>query len=185
MPATVGGTLLYDAVYLASDELMKKQQGRKALIVLTDGVDHGSKRLSTKPSRQRSAPTRSSIASCLLTRTRMAKAAEVLAATTCMGAGERVEAAEDIPAAAKNRTRMARRFLSKSLRLPAAVSLKSQKRTRSTRSTLQSTKNCATNMSWDTRHERSETTAGYHKLHLAVKQKDLIVQARDGFYLEH
>jgi VWFA-related protein len=38
-----GGTLLYDAVYLASAELMKKQQGRKALIVLSDGVDHGSK----------------------------------------------------------------------------------------------------------------------------------------------
>src|ERR1022692_2477280 len=37
------GTLLYDAVYLASNELMKKQQGRKALIILTDGVDHGSK----------------------------------------------------------------------------------------------------------------------------------------------
>lgn len=38
-----GGTLLYDAIYLASDELMSKQQGRKALIVLSDGVDRGSK----------------------------------------------------------------------------------------------------------------------------------------------
>ena len=38
-----GGTQLYDAVYLASNELMKKQQGRKALIILSDGVDHGSK----------------------------------------------------------------------------------------------------------------------------------------------
>jgi len=38
-----GGTLLYDAIYLASNELMKKQQGRKALVILTDGVDHGSK----------------------------------------------------------------------------------------------------------------------------------------------
>jgi VWFA-related protein len=37
-----GGTLLYDAVYLGSNELMKKQQGRKALIVLSDGVDTGS-----------------------------------------------------------------------------------------------------------------------------------------------
>ena len=36
-------TLLYDGIYLASDEIMKKQQGRKALIVLSDGVDHGSK----------------------------------------------------------------------------------------------------------------------------------------------
>jgi VWFA-related protein len=38
-----GGTLLYDAVYLAADELMEKQPGRKALIVLSDGVDMGSK----------------------------------------------------------------------------------------------------------------------------------------------
>jgi VWFA-related protein len=38
-----GGTLLYDAVYLASDEMMQKQPGRKALIVLSDGVDMGSK----------------------------------------------------------------------------------------------------------------------------------------------
>jgi VWFA-related protein len=38
-----GGTELYDAVYLASSELMKKQTGRKAVIVLSDGVDRGSK----------------------------------------------------------------------------------------------------------------------------------------------
>jgi VWFA-related protein len=38
-----GGTQLYDAVYLASNELMKKQQGRKALVILSDGVDRGSK----------------------------------------------------------------------------------------------------------------------------------------------
>ena len=38
-----GGTLLYDAIFLASDEVLKKQQGRKALIVLSDGVDRGSK----------------------------------------------------------------------------------------------------------------------------------------------
>jgi len=37
------GTQLYDAVYLASNELMKKQQRRKAFVILSDGVDHGSK----------------------------------------------------------------------------------------------------------------------------------------------
>jgi VWFA-related protein len=36
------GTLLYDAVVRASEEIMKKQTGRKALIVLSDGVDFGS-----------------------------------------------------------------------------------------------------------------------------------------------
>ncbi len=38
-----GGTVLYDAVLLSADELMSHQKGRKALIVLTDGVDQGSK----------------------------------------------------------------------------------------------------------------------------------------------
>ena len=38
-----GGTTLYDAVFLASDEVMSKQKGRKALVVLTDGLDRGSK----------------------------------------------------------------------------------------------------------------------------------------------
>lgn len=38
-----GGTELYDAIYLASDEVMKRQKGRKAIIVLSDGVDRGSK----------------------------------------------------------------------------------------------------------------------------------------------
>jgi VWFA-related protein len=38
-----GGTMLYDAVFLASNELMQKQEGRKALVLLTDGVDTGSK----------------------------------------------------------------------------------------------------------------------------------------------
>jgi len=38
-----GGTQIYDAVYLASDELMKPKPGRKALVVFSDGVDRSSK----------------------------------------------------------------------------------------------------------------------------------------------
>jgi len=38
-----GGTTLYDALFLASDELMHKQTGRKAIIILSDGVDRNSK----------------------------------------------------------------------------------------------------------------------------------------------
>ena len=34
---------LYDAIYLASNELMKKRPGRKVLVVFTNGVDRGSK----------------------------------------------------------------------------------------------------------------------------------------------
>jgi len=48
LPGTIpsqdpGGTHLYDAVYLASNELMKNEIGRKVLILLTDGEDQGSR----------------------------------------------------------------------------------------------------------------------------------------------
>jgi len=38
-----GGTHLYDAVKLAADEVTIKQKGRKAIVLLTDGVDRGSR----------------------------------------------------------------------------------------------------------------------------------------------
>ncbi len=37
------GTLLYDAVYLASNDKLRTETGRKALILLTDGEDQGSR----------------------------------------------------------------------------------------------------------------------------------------------
>jgi VWFA-related protein len=42
-PRGGGGTVLYDALFLASDEIMSKQTGRKALIILSDGGDRGSR----------------------------------------------------------------------------------------------------------------------------------------------
>ena len=35
--------MLYDAVFLAADEVLKPQQGRKAVILLSDGEDNGSR----------------------------------------------------------------------------------------------------------------------------------------------
>jgi VWFA-related protein len=37
------GTILYDAVYLAADEKLKSEVGRKAIVLITDGVDMGSR----------------------------------------------------------------------------------------------------------------------------------------------
>jgi VWFA-related protein len=39
---TPKGTLLYDAIYLAANEKLTQETGRKALIILTDGDDQGS-----------------------------------------------------------------------------------------------------------------------------------------------
>lgn len=40
---TPKGTLLYDAIYLATNEKLVQETGRKALIILTDGDDQGSR----------------------------------------------------------------------------------------------------------------------------------------------
>lgn len=37
-----GGTHLFDAVFLAADEILAPEVGRKALIIISDGQDHGS-----------------------------------------------------------------------------------------------------------------------------------------------
>jgi len=37
------GTLLYDAVYLSAHDMLSKEVGRKAMIILTDGQDEGSR----------------------------------------------------------------------------------------------------------------------------------------------
>ncbi|HEV2351644.1 MAG TPA: VWA domain-containing protein [Terriglobia bacterium] len=41
--ASQGATHLYDAVYLAANDLLKNEVGRKVIILLTDGEDQGSK----------------------------------------------------------------------------------------------------------------------------------------------
>ena len=40
---TPKGTLLYDAIYLASNQKLNQETGRKAMIILTDGDDQGSR----------------------------------------------------------------------------------------------------------------------------------------------
>ncbi len=42
IPGRPKGTLLFDAVYLASNEKLKSEVGRKALVLITDGDDQGS-----------------------------------------------------------------------------------------------------------------------------------------------
>ena len=39
------GAQLYDAIYLAAHEILARQTGRKVILVIADGVDHGSKEL--------------------------------------------------------------------------------------------------------------------------------------------
>jgi VWFA-related protein len=41
-PGNPKGTVLYDAVFLAADEVLRNEAGRKTIILISDGVDQGS-----------------------------------------------------------------------------------------------------------------------------------------------
>ncbi len=43
-----GGTLLYDAVYVVAKDVLAKERGRKAMVILSDGGDVGSRRSITE-----------------------------------------------------------------------------------------------------------------------------------------
>ncbi len=43
IPSNPRGTVLFEAIYLAAEEKLRREVGRKAIIVITDGVDVGSR----------------------------------------------------------------------------------------------------------------------------------------------
>jgi VWFA-related protein len=182
-----GGTLLYDAVYLASNELMKKQQGRKAVIVLTDGVDRGSKE---------------SLADAIET----AQRADTLVYSILFadkdehgygggyggphggggglgggglgggGGHHRYPQQESRPDGKKVLQQMSKetggRFFEVTKKEPLDQIYSEINDELRNQYSLGYTPSA------------SDTTPGYHKLHLTVTQKDLTVQTRDGFYAD-
>jgi VWFA-related protein len=174
-----GGTLLYDAVYLASDELMKKQQGRKALIILTDGVDRGSKE--TLEEAIETAQRANTVVYCILFADKDAYGNGSFGGPHMGGMGGRGggyprRTEESHPDGKKVLEQISRaaggRFFAVSKKEPidkiyAAIDeeLRNQ-------------------YSLGYTPDKSDSNVGYHKLQLAVKQKDMTVQTRDGFYLE-
>ena len=171
------GTLLYDAVYLASNELMTKQQGRKALIVLSNGVDRGSKE--SLESAIESAQRADTIVYAVLF-----KDDEELGNRGGFGfpgggmggrhgGGGRREPEEQRPDGKKILTRISKetggRMFEVSKKQPIDQIYSSIQEELRNQYSLGFTP------------EKSESP-GYHKLILKAKAKDTTIQARDGFY---
>jgi VWFA-related protein len=175
-----GGTLLYDAVYLASDELMKKERGRKALIILSDGVDRGSKET-------------------LRTAIETAQRADTLVYSILfadkdrmngggydgrhggghgggMGSGGRHRYPEEQRPDGKKvlqqiSNETGGRFFEVSKKQPIDqiyASIDEELRNQ---------------YSLGYAPDKTDATTGYHKIHLTTKQKELVVQTRDGYYV--
>ncbi len=176
-----GGTLLYDAVFLASDELMKKQHGRKALIVLTDGVDHGSKEnLQEAIATAQRADT---LVYCILFADKEGYGNGGGFGGPHMGGGMGGRhggyprpTEESHPDGKKVLKQMSEatggRFFEVTKKEPIDKIYDAIDEELRYQYSLGYTP------------VKADTPVGYHKLHLTVKQKDAVVQTRDGFYLD-
>ena len=161
-----GGTMLYDAVLLAADELMRQQSGRKALILLTDGVDTGSKvSLSSAVEAAQRADTL--VYSILFEDPEMYGGSGI-------GLGRMGRIPMNTADGKKVLERISRetggRLFEVSKKHPLAQ--------------------VYDEIDEDLRHqyslgyspERTEAAGGYHRIRLTTKQKGLIVQTREGYY---
>jgi len=170
--------LLYDAIYLASNELMKPQHDRKVLIVMSDGVDRNSKETvgSAIESAQRTGT---------LVYTVLSKGEEPPSEGRGFGfpgsgggmgrhGGGRRYPQEQRPDGKKILEQI-------STETGGAFFEVSKK---------QSFDQICSSIQEDLRHQyslsytpdKSDSWAGYHKILLTTKQKDLIVQATQGLY---
>jgi VWFA-related protein len=169
-----GGTLLYDAVYLAGDELMSKQRGRKAVIILSDGVDQGSHEGMTSAieTAQRADTV---VYSILFKDDQVYSGRGGSVSMGPYGIGRRGGRypQERRPDGKKILEQMSRdtggRMFEVSKKEPVDKIYAQIEEELRNQYTLGYT-------------PAKDTGAGYHKIHVATKQKDLVVQARDGYY---
>jgi VWFA-related protein len=179
-----GGTLLYDATFLASDEVMKQQQGRKAIVILTDGVDHGSKE--TLEEAIATAQRADTIVYCILFADKEGYGngggfggphmGGGMGGRGGRGGGYPPRTEESHPDGKKVLKQMSEasggRFFEVSKKEPIDKIYDAIDEELRYQYSLGYTP------------VKEDTAAGYHKLHVTVKQKDMIVQTRDGFYLD-
>jgi VWFA-related protein len=171
------GTLLYDSVFLASDELMKKQQGRKALVILTDGVDHGSKE--TLEAAIETAQRADTLVYCILFADKEGYGVGGGFGSPHMGGrggGYPRHTEDSHPDGKKVLEQISKatggHFFEVSKKQPIDKIY----------SAIDEELRNQYNLGYTP--DKSDASMGYHKIHLAVKHKDMIVQARDGFYLD-
>jgi VWFA-related protein len=172
-----GGTLLYDAIYLASEELMKKQQGRKALIVLTDGVDHGSKE--TLGSAIESAQRADTAVFSILFADDEAYGHG--GGHGGWGTGRSGGPSRKYP---QQERPDGKRVLQRISQETGGQLFQVSKKLTVDQIYDQIEEGLRNQYSLGYTPDRANPGAGYHTIHLQTNQKDLIVQAREGYYSE-
>jgi VWFA-related protein len=175
-----GGTLLYDAVFLASDELMSKQQGRKALIILSDGVDHGSRETLAEAiaTAQRSDTIIYSILFADEEENNSRPGGFGMGGRGGMGGGR---GGGRYPPQEREQRPDGKKILEQISKETGGRLFKVSKKETVDAIYAQIEEELRNQYSLAYTPDKGNTV-GYHKIHLVAKPKDLVVQARDGYY---
>jgi VWFA-related protein len=170
------GTLLYDSVFLASDELMKKQSGRKALIILSDGVDTGSKM--TIESAIEYAQRADTIVYSILFSDPSAYGNGGFGG---WGGGGHHDGHGGRGGSQEQEHPDGKKILARISQETGGRLFEVSKKEPIDQIYSRISEELRNQYSLGYTPDRKDLT-GYHKIHLATKQKDFIVQARDGYY---
>jgi VWFA-related protein len=170
------GTLLYDAVLLAADELMKKQAGRKALIVLSDGVDIGSKM--TLADAVESAQRADTLVYSILFADEQAYGGGFGPGRPGMG-GRRGGPPARMPQQTHPDGKKILERISKATG-GGLFQVSKKHPIEEVYSRIEEELRNQYNLGYSP--DRPDAAPGYHKIHLTTKQKGLVVQAREGYY---
>lgn len=172
-----GGTLLYDAVYLASDEITKKQTGRKAVVVLSDGVDRGSKE--TLRGAIEAAQRADTIVYSILFKDEQGfgERGGFGGPFGGMGGhrgGGRRNPQEPRPDGKKILEQISRETGGRLFEVSGKETVE--------KIYAEITEDLRSQYSLGYTPDRVSSSAGYHKIELRARQKDLVVQTREGYY---
>jgi VWFA-related protein len=179
-----GGTLLYDSVYLASDELMKKQHGRKALILLSDGVDRGSKE--SLHEALEAALRADTLIYCILFADKEEGHGNGggFGGPHMGGGGMGGGRGGGYPRRTEESRPDGKKILQQIAQTSGGRFFEVSKKETLDKIYADLDEELHNQYVLGYSPDKPDATAGYHKLQLAVKQKDMQVQTRDGFYLE-
>ncbi|MGA8104196.1 MAG: VWA domain-containing protein, partial [Candidatus Acidiferrales bacterium] len=172
-----GGTLLYDAVYLASNELMKKQQGRKALIVLSDGDDRGSKE--TLSTAIQSAERANTMVYSILF-----KDDEPFGPRGGYGGGRGGRGGGGGRGYPQQQRPDGKKVLERISKETGGRLFEVSKKQPVDQIYDEIAQELRAQYILGYIPDKSPVSGDYHSIHLVTKQKELIVQARDGYYVE-
>jgi VWFA-related protein len=179
-----GGTVLYDAIYLASDELMKKRSGRKAVIVLTDGVDRGSK-VSLQEAIATAQRADTEVYSILFAdKEGYGDRDRGGFGGPRMGGGGMGRGGGGYPRRSEEQRPDGKKILEQISRETGGRFFEVTKKQTVDQIYTEIDEELRNQYSLAYTPEKADATAGYHKIQLAVKQKDLTVQTREGYYAE-